>query len=138
MIRKIFKLTLLTTFAIIVHNYLWHNLYFSTIDILLKTALILALFQIILKPILKFLLLPINLITLGFIGMVVDTLGLYIAVYFLNGFLVNNFFIPAISWQGIAIPQILLHNFFAYLATSFSLRIIIYLFNIILYKNPKI
>jgi putative membrane protein len=138
MIRKIFKLTLLTTFAIIVHNYLWHNLFYSSIEILLKTALILALFQIILKPILKILLLPINLITLGFIGMVVDTLGLYMAVYFLNGFLVNNFFIPAISWQGIVIPQILLNNFFAYLATSFSLRIIIYLFNIILYKNPKI
>jgi len=138
MIRKIFKLTLLGIFSIIVHNYLWHNLYFSSIDVLLKAALILALFQLILKPVLKILLLPINLITLGFVGMIIDTLGLYIAVYFLNGFLINNFFIPAISWQGIAIPQVFLNNFFAYLATSFSLRIIIYLFNIILYKNPKI
>lgn len=138
MIRKILKLTLLTSFALVLHNFIWHNLNFSSVDILVKTAVILALFQVILKPILKILLLPINLITLGLIGIVIDTLGLYITTYFLNGFIINNFSVPAISWQGISVPQIYLNNFFAYLATSFSLRFIIYLFNIILYKNPKI
>lgn len=137
MIRKIFKLTLLSLFALIIHNYFWQNLYLPNPETILKTSLILALFQIIAKPILKILLLPVNLLTLGMVGVIVDTLGLYLAVYLISGFTVNNFFIPSFSWQGFYLPQIFLKGFFTFLVTSFSLRIIIYLFNIILYKNPK-
>ena len=139
MIRKIAKLTLLLTFCLISHQQIWGNLDFSsTPSTLIKTAAILAIFETIIKPILKILLLPINILTLGSLRLIIGTLGLYLAVFFLDDFSLLNISTTASSWQGLAIPSFHFSGFFAYLVSALTINLILGFFSLILYKKRKI
>lgn len=135
--KKILKLTLLFTFSLITANHIWGNLFFQTIPLsIIKTALVLSIFEIILKPILKIVLFPINLITLGLFRIIIDTLGLYIAVFLFSDFKVLDIHTSATNWWGIAIPPFNFDNFFTYLVTSVTIGLILNFFNFIIRKKP--
>lgn len=103
--KKILKLTLLFTFSLITVNQIWGNLIFGSIPLsIIKTAFVLSIFEVILKPILKIILFPINLMTLGLFRIVIDTLGLYLAVFLFNDFKLNDIHTQATNWWGISIP----------------------------------
>lgn len=124
--KKILKLILITTFVLITINQIWGNLVFeNNVLTILKVALILALFELILKPIIKILLLPINILTLGTIRIVIDTLGLYLAVFLLPDFQINNITTPTINFNG----------FLCYLVTSLTITIILNFYKFILSKK---
>jgi len=124
--KKFLRLFLIIIFCLVTENEIWKNLSFSpNISILIKVALVITIFEIILKPIIKILLLPINILTLGTIRIVINTLGLYLAAFLINGFKVNNFI--AFNYG--------LNDFFAYLASSLTISFLIYIFNIILYRK---
>jgi putative membrane protein len=136
--KKIFRYTLLITFALITTNHIWGNLSFQNIpSTIIKTALILALFEVILKPIIKIITIPINILTLGFFRIIINTLGLYLAVFLFEAFKVGNINSPATKILGFPIPQLQFQNFWAYLVTSFTISLIIYFFNLILRKKSK-
>lgn len=136
--RKILKLTLLFTFSLITVNQIWGNLEFGYIPwTIIKTGLILSLFEVLLKPILKIILFPINLLTLGFFRLVIDTLGLYLAVFLFSDFYIKNINSPATSLLGFNIPQLNFSGFFAYLITSITIGFILNLFTLIIKKKPK-
>lgn len=135
--KKILKLTLLFTFSLITANQIWGNIFFESIPLsIIKTALILSIFEIILKPILKIVLFPINLITLGLFRIIIDTLGLYIAVFLFSDFKILDIHTLATNWWGIAIPPFNFVNFFTYLVTSVTIGIILNFFNFIIRKKP--
>jgi len=129
--KKILKYILLFVFSLLTANQIWHNLTFQNMPLtIVKVALVLAIFELLLKPILKVLLLPINLITLGFFRIVIDTLGFYLAVFLLNDFQISNIYISGYNYY--------VKGFFAYLLTSFTVALILNIYNIILRKNkPK-
>jgi putative membrane protein len=134
--KKILKLTLLFTFSLITTNQIWGNLYFESIPLsIIKTAFILSIFEIILKPILKIILFPINLITLGLFRIVIDTLGLYLAVFLFSDFKLNSIHTLATNWWGIPIPAFNFVNFFTYLVTSVTIGLILNFFNFIIRKK---
>ena len=136
--KKILKLTLLFTFSLITTNQIWGNLFFQAIPAsIIKTALVLGVFEIILKPILKIILFPINLVTLGLFRVVIDTLGLYLAVFLFNDFMVTNINTQPTSFWGIAIPALNFPGFFTYLVTSITIGIIINFFNFIIRKKSS-
>ena len=117
--KKILKFTLYLGIALVIENEIWHNLIFSPkFETVVKVALILAIFEIILKPIIKILLLPITFLTLGLIRIVINTLGLYLATFLISGFSVG----PLIVFN---YP---LSNFLAYLFTSFIISTLLYIF----------
>ena len=83
--KKLLKYIILFTFSLITANQIWQNLSFEQIPLtIIKVAVILTIFELLLKPIIKILLIPINILTLGLFRMVIDTLGLYLAVFFLD------------------------------------------------------
>ena len=134
--KKILKLTLLFTFSLITANQIWGNLSFQTIpSSIIKTAFILSIFEIILKPILKIILFPINLITLGLFRIVIDTLGLYLAVFLFSDFKIFDIHTAPTSWLGISIPALNFVNFFTYLVTSVTIGLILNFFNFIIRKK---
>jgi len=136
--KKILKLTLLLTFALVTTNLIWSNLSFETIPwTIIKTAFILSIFEVLLKPILKIILFPINLLTLGLFRIVIDTLGLYLAIFLFNDFQVNNIHTSAFNFYGLNIPQINLTSFWAFLVTSVTIGIILNLFSLIIRKKSK-
>lgn len=136
--RKILKQILLTIFALLLSNLIWHNLFFANIPSdIIKVSTILALFELIIKPIVKLLLLPINIITLGTIRIVINTLGLYLAVFLLDSFIINAINIPAHSWQGFNIPTLAFSGFWLFLVTSITINMSISFYKLILFKKIK-
>ncbi len=138
MIKKILKLTLLFTFSLVTANQLWGNLQFSFIPwTIIKIAFVLAIFETIIKPILKIILFPINLLTLGFFRIIIEVVGLYLAVFLFADFSVNNIHSSAVSFWGINIPSLNFIGFFSYLVTSITIGFFLNLFTLIIKKKPK-
>lgn len=138
MIKKILKFTLLITFSLITINQIWGNLLFQNIPwTIIKTAFVLSIFEVILKPIIKILLLPINILTLGTFRIIINTFGLYLVTFLFSDFQVGNINYPSSIFWGIQIPQLTFNAFFAYLITSLTLSLIVYFFNLILRKKVQ-
>lgn len=117
--KKILKYALYLAFALLIENEINHNLTFDPkILTLVKVSLILSLFEIILKPIVKILLLPITFLTLGLFRIVINTLGLYLAVYLIPSFSLHSFVLFNYQFNG----------FLAYLLTSFIISSLLYIF----------
>jgi len=136
--KKILKYTLLITFSLITANQIWQNIYFQNIPgTIVKVAFILSIFEIVLKPIIKILLLPINILTLGTFRIIINTFGLYLVTFLFSDFQIENINSPAFSFFGLQIPEFHFANFFAYLVTSFTISFILYFFNLILHKKQK-
>lgn len=129
--KKILRYIILFTFSLITANQIWQNLSFQQIPLtIIKVAIVLAIFEIILKPIVKILLIPINILTLGLFRVVIDTLGLYLAVFFLSDFQVGNIYVSQYNYH--------VTGFWAFLLTSFTTGTILYIYNLILHKSkPK-
>ena len=139
MIRKIAKLTLLLTFCLITHQQIWANLDFSSLpSTIIKVAFVLAIFETVIKPIIKILLLPINVLTLGTLRLVISTLGLYLAVFFIDNFSLLNISTTSTNWQGLNTPPFHFSGFFAYLVSALTINLILGFFSLILYKKRKI
>jgi uncharacterized membrane protein YvlD (DUF360 family) len=138
MIKKITKLTLLLTFSLITVNQIWGNLEFVNIPwTIIKTGLLLAVFEIIIKPILKIILFPINILTLGLFRSLIDVVGLYLAVFLFADFYIKNIHTLSTSILGITIPELNFPGFFAYLVTSISIGFFLNLFTLIIKKKSK-
>lgn len=73
----------------------------------LTGAVVLSLVNIILKPILKIITFPINAVTLGFFGIIINAILLYITAYFVNGIQITGGFF-SIDILGITIPEMYL------------------------------
>ncbi len=117
--KKLLKYTLFLSFALVIHNEIFHNLSFNPrIQTIVSVALILAIFELVLKPIIKILLLPVTFLTLGLIRIVIQTLGLYLASYFVGGFTLSSLNIFKYTFSG----------FLAYLFTSFFISNLLYIF----------
>jgi len=139
MIRKLSKLNLILTYCLIAHNQVWANLNFNgQISTIIKVAIILAFFETILKPIIKLLLLPINILTLGGIRLIINTFGLYLATFVLASFTVQNISTGSTTLLGFNIPPLQFNGFFAYLVSSFTINLLLSLSSLILYKKRKV
>lgn len=129
--KKILRYIILFSFSIISANQIWQNFSFGQIPLtIIKVAVILTIFELLLKPIIKILLIPINILTLGLFRVVINTLGLYLAVFLLSDFQVGDIYISQYNYQ--------FDHFWAYLLSSFTVGTILYIYNSILRKSkPK-
>lgn len=127
--KKILKYTLLFTFALITYRYLWGNIEFTNQPgSIVLVGLILAFFEIILKPIIKLLLLPINILTLGLIRFIIDTLGLYLAIFLIGDFSLNSVGSSGTLWQSYGLPPFQFSGIASYIFTSINIGIIMGIF----------
>ena len=134
--KKILRSALLLIFALITTNYIWHNLFFEQeVITLIKVAFILAIFEIFLRPILNILLLPITIITLGAIRIIIGTLGLFLATYFISDFTINTIDTPSSQLLGFTIPNLHYEGLIAYIVTSITISICYNLFSLIIKRK---
>jgi len=63
-------------------------------------GLVLALLEMLVRPVLKLLFLPINIVTLGFFGWVINVFLLWLAMYLVPGFQISN-----LTVMGLALNQ---------------------------------
>lgn len=72
----------------------------------------------IVKPIIKLLLLPINLITLGLFSWVISVITLYLLQFLIIGINLQPHDFMGFSYQGFTIPSFHINLFFSYIITS--------------------
>lgn len=90
----------------------------------LSAAIVWTLLNKIVKPIIKLLLLPINMITLGLFSWVVNVITLFLLKYFIKGVLIQAFTFNGFTYQGFVIPQMNFSIFFSYILTSIVLSLV--------------
>jgi putative membrane protein len=84
----------------------------------------LAIMFLLLRPVLKIISLPINLLTLGLFSFVINAFILYLLTIFISGISVESFSYPAVEIFGISIPAITFPLLFAYIYGAFVLSCI--------------
>jgi len=82
---------LLTAVAVVIGAYLIPGVRVDGFTTALIVALVLGLLNLIVKPILVILTLPITILTLGLFYLVINVIIIYIADYFISGFSVSGF-----------------------------------------------
>lgn len=90
---------------------------------LLTAAVIWLLLNKIVKPIIKLLLLPINLITLNLFSWAVSLITLFLLPLIVSGISISPYDFPGLSYQGFSIPNFHLSLFLSYVVTSTLLNV---------------
>lgn len=136
--KKILKFLILNLLVLHIVNYFFGNLILpSDFKQQLIIAGILTIFELLLKPVLNILLLPINLLTFGLVRTLINTLGLYLAVFLVDGFTINTFTIPTLTLAGFTFPTFSFYGFFAYVLTSLAMHILISFLNSLFTRKIK-
>lgn len=94
----------------------------SNFKTLITAAVIWLLLNKIVKPIIKLLLLPINLITLNLFSWAIGLITLFLLQSFADGVSITSYAFPGFSYQGFSLPSFYLNIFFSYLVTSILLN----------------
>lgn len=90
---------------------------------LVTAAIIWLLLNKIIKPIIKLLLLPINLITLNLFSWAISLITLFLLPLIVEGISIVPYNFPGISYQGFIVPSFNLNIFLSYIATSSFLNL---------------
>lgn len=88
-------------------------------------GIVLSLIFLIIKPILNLIALPLNIITLGLFSFFSNVIILYILTVFVPDVRINAFQFQGFSLAGFIIPKVYLNSFMAFVASAFSLSIIV-------------
>lgn len=99
--------------------------YSNSIKVLLLSAGSLTLANFLVKPLIKIVTLPINLITLGLFSWLIDVFILYLVTVFIPNFSISEFSFNGTSFSGFIIPAVYLSKFWATVAASFFIALIV-------------
>lgn len=102
LLRSLFVNALVLYFAILVYPGIVYN---GQLKTLLLAALTLTLLNNFIKPVIKLLLLPINLITLNLFGWVANVITLFLVTVLVSGFEVVPFHFEGITTNGFVVPS---------------------------------
>lgn len=117
---KILLRWVLTTFAIAIVSYFLPFIEISgstvikRVQIAFLAGLFLGIVNLIIKPLVRFLTMPINFLTLGLFNIIINAAMLWIVDYFLDGFKISGF--PGYIWSSllISIITVVLTKIFLY------------------------
>ncbi len=87
---KFIKAVISSILTIAILAWFFPNINYSSSATLIIAGLVLTLLDKLLRPLLKILFLPINIVTLGFFSLIINVFILYLATYFVPGFTINN------------------------------------------------
>lgn len=96
----------------------------NTLQTLLTAAIVFTLLDKLVKPIIKILLLPINLITLGLFRWVISVATLILLKAIVKGIVIKSFFFPGFTYDGFVIPSFAVSLLASYILTSIIIRAI--------------
>jgi len=92
---------------------------------LFLAALMLTLFEFFLKPVLKILLLPVNILTLGLLRWVINVLGFYIVSFLVPSFIIATYNFPGAIKNGLVIPPVEFSLFATFILISFCFNLFV-------------
>ncbi len=90
----------------------------NSFQVILTASILWLILNKIVKPIIKILLLPINLITLGLFSWAISVITLFLLQYFIVGISLHPHFFTGFTYQGFIIPAFHINLLFSYIITS--------------------
>lgn len=90
---------------------------------ILLATLALTLVNLLVSPLVKLLLLPINLLTMGAFRWLINLIALYLVTVIVPQFQIKSFTFTGFTYQGFVVPTVNLSVFWAFLATSLVLSL---------------
>lgn len=87
---KFIKSVITAILTIAILAWFFPNISYSSSSTLIIAAIVLTLLEKLVRPVLKILFLPINVVTLGLFSLVINVFILYLATYFVPGFVISN------------------------------------------------
>lgn len=98
--------------------------YGSDVRVLVAAALVFALFQTIVKPILGFIAAPVNFLTLGLVSVLIN-IGLFYAVsYFVPAFSFSSFEFAGLAVGEFSVPAVLVPEYATVVLGSFAVSLV--------------
>jgi uncharacterized membrane protein YvlD (DUF360 family) len=91
--------------------------------ILFSAAVIWLLLNKIVRPIIKLLLLPINILTLNFFSWAIGLITLFLLQVLVGDIQISPFQFPGFNYQGFAVPSFFINIFLSYVITSTLLNL---------------
>ncbi|MEK7611376.1 MAG: phage holin family protein [Patescibacteria group bacterium] len=98
--------------------------YGQNISTLFFAGIALTLVNLLVKPIIRILTLPINLLTLGIFSWAIDILMIFLVTLIIPGFNIAAFSFPGLSFQGLIIPAFYVSTFFSFLLSAIFISFI--------------
>lgn len=96
----------------------------NKLEVLIFASISLAIVNLLVKPLLNLIFLPLNLITLGTFRWVVNIMVLFLVTVLVPGFHIQDFVFSGLNFAGFVIPAIKFNVLLSFLAVSFLLSIL--------------
>ncbi len=96
------------------------NLYTLT-----SAAIVFVLLNKLVKPIIKLLLLPINILTLGLFSWLINVITLFLLQLIISGISIQSFYFPGLNLYGFTAPPMEISTLLAYILSSITIWTII-------------
>jgi len=124
-IKKYLRFFLINLFALWLVAYIFTGVSFTGgWQTLALAALVLTLLGTLIKPLIKLLLLPINLITLGTFRWLINVITLWLVTIIVPQFEIRGFLFEGVNYQGFTIPSFYLATFWAFVLTSLVISLV--------------
>jgi putative membrane protein len=97
--KKLIKASLGSILTIAILTWFFPNINYNSSITLIVAGVVLTLLEKLVRPVLKILFLPINIVTLGLFSLIINVFILYIATYLVPGFVISNVIIFGIHFN---------------------------------------
>jgi len=88
------------------------------------TALVLTILGTLVKPLIKILLIPINLLTLGAFRWLINVITLWLVTLVVPQFKIGSFVFQGLNWNGFIIPSFFMARFWAFVLASLFISLV--------------
>ncbi|HEX7456242.1 MAG TPA: phage holin family protein [Candidatus Nanoarchaeia archaeon] len=126
--RKKFRSTLLAILSFLLLAYFYPGFTFETTHSIALASLVFSLLYLFVRPLIKFLSLPANLITFGLFSLLINVALLYLVSTVVPGFDIVPFQFRNSQVLGFSIPSFYLNTFFSSLVASTALSLMTSIF----------
>lgn len=124
--RTIIRSILFYSYSLYITSQLFAGLRISGgIQTIFTGGFILALMSLILRPILQVISFPINILSLGLFGFIINAVILYLLTRFVPHIMIESFTVQRLSLRFITIPTVHLNIFFAFIFLAFMVSFLV-------------
>jgi len=88
------------------------------------TSLVLTVLSTLVKPLIKILLIPVNLLTLGAFRWLVNVITLWLVTLIVPQFKIGSFVFQGLDWNGFIIPSFFITKFWVFVLASFFISLV--------------
>ena len=110
MLRNLLIRWIINAAALWVVDLLFDDIWFQSSEALLIAAILFGLLNTVIKPILIFFTLPLNILTLGLFTLVINAIILKLTDYWMDSFTINGFGVAILAALIISIVSVVLHS----------------------------